>query len=124
MDVKMLPRLSFLYFFTIASFFFSNCNQKSKEVVPNYVIAKDTMVHLLAEIHLLESSLGIKIFEERKIINARNLVKSKIYKDYRISRERFVKSYNYYALNPMLIDSIYIDVISEITKRQAEMNKN
>jgi hypothetical protein len=100
------------------------CKEKQVNLeIPKDIIAKDTMVQLLTEMHLLESSLGIRIFEERKISNTRNLLKAKIYSNYHVSKDRFLKSYDFYAKQPNVIDSMYVDVISEITKRQAEQLK-
>ena len=101
---------------------FASCKGKVEEPAfarPNDLMGRDTMVLLLTEMHLLESSLGIRIFEEKKIINTRNTVKDKIYKDYGVSKERFMSSYNYYVQKSTTIDSIFTDVISEISKRQA-----
>jgi hypothetical protein len=125
MDVKFKVRSlqlwpTALFFLILMNF---SCKEKKQEKIPANIIGKDTMVHILAEIHLLESSLGIRIFEEQKIVATRNIVKSKIYKQYGVSKERFFSSYNYYTQNSAAIDTIYIDVISEISKRQAEQIK-
>lgn len=99
------------------------CKEEKKVQKQADVIGRDTMVLILTDLHLLESSLGIKIFEDGKINNTRNLIKTKIYKNYGISKEKFYKSYNFYAQQSSVIDSIFIDVISEISKRQAEQIK-
>lgn len=102
----------------------SSCKEKVQEnPPPRNLITKDTMVKLLAEMHLLESSFGIKIFEDKKIISSRNAIKSKIYKDYGVTKDRFFESYNFYVQQPLIIDSIYTDVISEISKRQTLLQK-
>ena len=125
MDVKVKLKKTKLWLivlcFSVVSF--TSCKEKKQELRPTFVIAKDTMVQILAEVHLLESSIGIRIFEEKKIVYTRNIVKSKIYKKYGVSKERFFKSYNYYTKNSESIDSIYTDVISEISKRQFELLK-
>lgn len=101
----------------------NSCKEEKKETLPSNLIGKDTMVLMLTEMHLLEASIGIRVFEEKKIMETRNLVKSKIYTDYGVSKEHFFKSYRYYAQNPAALDSMYIDVISEISRRQAEQLK-
>ena len=125
MDVKVKLQKAKLWLivlcFSVVSF--TSCKEKKQELRPTYVIAKDTMVQILAEVHLLESSIGIRIFEEKKIVYTRNIVKSKIYEKYGVSKERFFKSYNYYTKNSESIDTIYTDVISEISKRQFELLK-
>jgi hypothetical protein len=99
------------------------CKEKINEPKPANLIARDTMVLILAEFHLLESSFGVRIFEEKEIANSRNMLKSKIYKDYHVTKERFFDSYNYYAKQTLTIDSIYTDIISEIAKRKAQQIK-
>jgi hypothetical protein len=125
MDVKVKVQNARLWPIVLcfSVFSFISCKEKKQELRPDYVIGKDTMVQILAEIHLLESSIGIRVFEEKKIVYTRNIVKSKIYKKYGVSKERFFKSYNYYTKDNEAIDTIYTDVISEISKRQFELLK-
>ena len=103
--------------------FISACSEPKQEPIPVGIIAQDTMVQMLTEIHLLESSLSIRIADESSLKNTRNAIKSKIYLNFGVSKEQFYKSYKYYAEKPVLIDSIYINVISEISKRQVEQTK-
>lgn len=103
--------------------FISACSEPKQEPIPLGIIAQDTMVQMLAEIHLLESSLSVRIADESSLKNTRNAIKSKIYLNFGVSKEQFYKSYKYYAEKPVLIDSIYINVISEISKRQVEQTK-
>jgi hypothetical protein len=103
--------------------FISACSEPKQEPIPVGIIAQDTMVQMLTEIHLLESSLSVRIADESSLKNTRNAIKSKIYSNYGVSKEQFYKSYKYYAEKPVLIDSIYINVISEISKRQVEQTK-
>jgi hypothetical protein len=121
MDVKFKIQRVFLFSFTILGVLMgiSSCKENKIESIPSYVIKKDTMVHILAEIHLLESSMGIRIFDEKQIAYSRNKIKSKIYKKHGVSKERFFKSYDYYSQNSASLDTIYTDVISEISKLQA-----
>mgnify|MGYP000967563473 CR=1 FL=1 len=113
---------NFPLIFCVIFLLFASCKgkiEKPELARPKDLMGRDTMVILLTEMHLLESSLGIRIFEDKKIINTRNAVKDKIYKDYGVSKERFMSSYNYYVQKSTTIDSIFTDVISEISKRQA-----
>ena len=100
-----------------------SCKEKKVEKIPSNILGKDTMVQILTEMHLIESSLGIRIFEDKKIIHTRNVIKAKVYQQYGVSKDRFFNSYNYYSQNSAAIDTIYADVISEITKRQAQQLK-
>ena len=124
MDVSLSQKKVnyFPLIFCLAFVFFTSCKENIQQAElskPKDLMGRDTMVILLTEMHLLESSLGIRIFEDKKIINTRNTIKDKIYKDYGVSKERFMSSYNYYVQKSTTIDSIFTDVISEISKRQA-----
>jgi hypothetical protein len=126
MDVKIKSRCCYdLTLFFIALIMLSlGCKPANKQSKPKNIIGRDTMVMILADIHLLETSLGIKVFEDRKMNETRNHIKEKIYKKYLVNKKQFRLSYDYYAMQSATIDSIYIDVISEISKRQAELKKN
>jgi hypothetical protein len=101
-----------------------SCKHQKTEIKPVHLIGKDTMVKVLADIHLLEASLGIKVFEEKKMDHTRNLIKEKIYGNYAVSKKQFFDSYNYYSQHSAQLDSIYTDVITEISKRQSELKKS
>ena len=125
MDVKVkLHQLSIaVKVCLLISLFSASCAHQNESAVPADIISKDTMILILTDIHLLESSLNLRIFEDRKLMNARNAIKPKIYRDYGVTKAQFYKSYDYYANKPLLIDSIYTDVISEISKQQAKQVK-
>lgn len=101
----------------------NSCKEEPKEKIPTNLISTDTMVLIITDFHLIESSLGIRIFEDKKMMNTRNILKSKIYKDYGVTKENFFESYNYYTQKNEIIDSIYANVLTEITKRQAKQLK-
>lgn len=125
MDVKIKSKCCYdLTLFFIALIMLSlGCKPANKQSKPKNIIGRDTMVMILADIHVLEASLGIKVFEDRKMNQTRNHIKQKIYKNYSVSKKQFLLSYDYYAMQSATIDSIYMDVISEISKRQAERKK-
>ncbi|MFN4811032.1 MAG: DUF4296 domain-containing protein [Bacteroidota bacterium] len=125
MDVKIKSRCCYdlTLFFTALIMLGLGCKPANKQSKPKNIIGRDTMVMILADIHLLEASLGIKVFEDRKMNETRNHIKEKIYKKYLVNKIQFRSSYDYYAMQSANIDSIYIDVISEISKQQAEIKK-
>jgi len=46
-----------------------------------------------------------------------------IYKNYGITKEDFLKSYTFYQDNPVLLNQLYDNVLSEMSKREAQINK-
>ncbi len=123
MDVK----LKLTFFVILISFLLTStaCNKKTPSTVapPHHVIAKDTLVLILADFHVLEASLTLKMLDDKTTANMRNVLKDKIYKDYNVSKERFFNSYAYYEKKPIALDSIYCEVITEITQRQSKLTK-
>ena len=46
-----------------------------------------------------------------------------IYKNYGITKEEFLKSYLFYQNNPVLLNKLYDDVLSEMSKREGKISK-
>ena len=44
-----------------------------------------------------------------------------IYKKNNVSEEIFKKSYNYYIQHPLLLDSVYSDIITKLSNNQARL---
>ena len=117
MDVRFPTLILFL----VMSMLLFSCQSKKPEIVPTAIIGKDTMVQMLTELHLIEASLAIKMTEKRKINALRNELKEKLYAKYGMKKERFYDSYNYYKERPQIIDSLYINVLTELSKKQAQL---
>jgi hypothetical protein len=46
-----------------------------------------------------------------------------IYKNHKTTKEEFVKSYTFYVNNPILLNKLYDDILSEMSNREAKINK-
>jgi hypothetical protein len=48
---------------------------------------------------------------------------TQIYKNHGITRAEFLKSYHYYETQPELMDKLYEELLSELSRRQAQLSK-
>ncbi|MCC6251622.1 MAG: DUF4296 domain-containing protein [Bacteroidia bacterium] len=127
MDVNLKRYLQKLYYIAIAFvmlIIIASCHKNETAPTPSIrPIGVDTIVKVLADIHLIEASVNIRFIEDYKKQETRNTLKSKIYKQYGITALKFKESYDYYSENPILLDSIYTEVITEITQRELKTIK-
>lgn len=105
--------------------FFSSCSLEQKEIsIPNYVISQDSMVHILVDVHIQEAMMNQYSQEGRHM--KMNPVKQYqlIFDKYKISKERYDSSYQFYLDNPSLMNKIYESVVIELSKKQAEIEQD
>lgn len=105
--------------------FFSSCLLEKKEIsIPNYVISQDSMVHILVDVHIQEAMMNQYSQEGRHM--KMNPVKQYqlIFDKYKISKERYDSSYQFYLDNPSLMNKIYESVVIELSKKQAEIEQD
>jgi hypothetical protein len=88
--------------------------------LPEGILPRDSVVVILADIHIAEAGALNK--------TAGGDVLKQFAKDHYLyvlqihntTREAFEKSYRYYAEEPEKFESMYTDVINELSRRQAE----
>lgn len=105
--------------------FFSSCSLEQKEIsIPDYVISQDSMVHILVDVHIQEAMMNQYSQEGRHM--KMNPVKQYqlIFDKYKISKERYDSSYQFYLDNPSLMNKIYENVVIELSKKQAEIEQD
>lgn len=115
-----------LLFFGLIIISLVACTQKLKQIpeVPTDLIPKDTMTSLFADLRLMDAILVNDQKNRRAKIEETNLfLYNSILEKYHVSRDRFDRSFNYYASNLDEFDKIYEDVISQLAKQKAELEK-
>ncbi len=111
-----------LHFYLIISFVFSFGCQDSA-IVSSGIISKDTLVDILADMHVIEASFALGHLDSSSNgIKPENVNKAVLEK-YSISRSRFDTSYNYYISKPKEFNQIYDEVINKLSQKQARVNK-
>jgi hypothetical protein len=94
-----------------------SCKPK-EDPVPAKVIGRDTMVNLLADLHLAEAKMLVSGKEFNSSVLKSAYLQNVLLKA-KIDTARFSESFQFYATHPALFSSVYDDVITEISKRQA-----
>ena len=80
------------------------------------------MVEIITEIELTQALLKVKIANQ-DTVNQKQLF-DETFNQFDISEKEFNTSLIYYCKEPKLLEEIYVKVINNISKRQAELNKH
>lgn len=110
--------LNFLLMFAIS------CGKKKKAfVVPDGIIKKEEMVKVLADIHITEATINLRNVSSTNTVSLNAALYKNVFVKHKISKEEFEKSYAFYSSNTELFNDVYDNVITELTKMQAEEEK-
>lgn len=107
-------RLAVLFSFIVLF----SCKQRPSEI-PKQIIPKDSMINIMVDLYLTDA-LIINPTTQSKIrnISSNSLYQSVLYK-YKIDKERFDKSLDFYSNNPQILDSMYDIVITKLSLIQS-----
>ena len=110
------------YFFTVvvSVLLFQSCARR-EEVVPKEIISPDSMVAILVDVHLAEATASMNRINDIQRFSAPELYPV-IYKSHHTDSITFRKSFDYYLDHPKKLDKIYEQVISELSRRESEIN--
>ncbi|MFN8278507.1 MAG: DUF4296 domain-containing protein [Chitinophagales bacterium] len=103
-------------------FLWSSCKE-GKERIPSDVVQRDTMVQILSDIHIADAVVEKKSSAERPDTALTEGMYQQIFQHHGITRQQFYSSYHYYEQHPALMNELYPDVISELSRRQANAAK-
>ncbi|MBK7681287.1 MAG: DUF4296 domain-containing protein [Bacteroidia bacterium] len=99
---------------------FFGCSKKQVEV-PADVIPRDTMIVVLAEIHLAEASIQVLNVEVKDSLKAVSFgFYNYIFSKHNITQELFKKSFDYYRSEPAYFHAMYDEVITRLSEDQAK----
>ncbi len=127
----------------IAILFLFSCSQPNKQIVkePDDLIPQEKMANILAEVHLLEATLGIRSspmpqmrshlpmeFSHDSISiaiaanpeNKKPLPYYDIFKRLGVTEKQYEESMAWYSSDPEKLNDLYDAVIVELTKRQTQ----
>ena len=99
---------------------FFGCSKKEVKV-PADVIPRDTMIVVLAEIHLAEASIQVLNVEVKDSLKAVSFgLYNYIFSKHKITQELFKKSFDYYRSEPAYFHAMYDEVITHLSEDQAK----
>ena len=88
---------------------------------PGGIIHRDTMVLVLAEVEIAESALREMQNVGKETGELKEAYYHNIFRRHGISREQFDSSLLYYRSDPAVMDKIYEDVITRLSKMESEV---
>lgn len=104
----------------LMSLWLSACKHTKSE---KPVIDKETFMNILIDIHLTEASLmQSNPFEKGRTLTMM-MQYDKIFEKYKVSREDFMKTFDYYRQHPKEMDELYNEMTEIMTVKEAELSK-
>jgi hypothetical protein len=94
-----------------------------KDNKPADLIPEEKMIEILTDIHIADAVVEQKYTTQKPDLPLTNALYTRIYKNYGITAARYKSSYKYYEAHPALMDKIYTQVITELSKKEALLNK-
>lgn len=87
---------------------------------PSDALTQTQMSDILADMHLADAIASSKVgnadSSNQTAVNYREF----IYKKYNTTHEKFTESFNFYKDNPILMDSIYAEVITKLSNKETQ----
>ena len=114
----MLKKIPYLI---ILTFLFA-CTREEVSI-PDNILPQEKMVQLLADIHIAEVTANYKSLGDTNKVDVKTLY-LEIYKKHSITTEEYKKSYHFYLDHPTLLNKMYDEVITELNRRQTEIQNN
>jgi hypothetical protein len=101
----------------------AGCKQPLPDI-PSDVLPTEKMVKIIADMHIADAVAETKKAQEGKDnVALTNEYYKQIYKIHNVSEEDFKRSYKFYEDNPGWMDQVYKGVITELSKKQAEVGQ-
>ena len=104
---------NYLFVMVLTALVFS-CREP-KEKMPDNILSEKKMIDVLIEIHLIEANLSNKNLPKDTGLIYYNLYKKDMYKKFNIDDSTYIKSFNYYAAHPQIMDKIYEKVVDSLS---------
>jgi len=91
--------------------------------VPDDVIAMKEMQAILLDMHITDAVAETKSqmgMSERLLTEEYH---EQVFKNHKVSREKFLKSYKFYEANPKLLNKMYDEILDDLSKREEGLSK-
>jgi len=94
-----------------------------KDPKPADLIPQEKMIQVLVDVHVADALVEHKSGMQNPNLPLTNALYTQIYHNYGITAKQFRSSYKYYESHPVLMDNLYTQVITELSKKEAVLNK-
>jgi hypothetical protein len=98
----------------------ASCGEKDENAeLPAYVIDRKTFTAIITDIHLVEAALVEKQHQGALSFDLSEIYYDSLFTKYSITRPQFDSSIAHYSRNPAVLDAIYVNVITNLSKIQS-----
>ena len=112
-----------IFFFLTLSLFLACSKEKPAEKVPPEIISFDSMITVMADMHLAETRMLMGGLSDSAAKAKQASHYKFVFEKNKIDNIRFKNSFEYYNSRISLMNNLYEKVIHELSKRQAEVEK-
>ena len=111
-------RIVFLYVLTCL--LLVSCTADTQVAIPDSVLPQDKMVAVMVDVHLLEATMNLNVFNVDRTVAEEPAPGFDVLKKNGITKQQFDESYNFYSQHPALLNDVYEMVLNELSRMQAE----
>src|SRR6476659_4261663 len=94
---------------------------KKEPGIPPAIISPDKMVGILTDVHIAQAAVSTYNVGDTVKYSVSDYMPA-IFKNHAITKEQFDSSLQYYSSNPALLDSIYKEVLEELSRKEGELD--
>ena len=91
---------------------------------PADLIPQQQMIDILVDIHVADALVEQKYGAQNPNLPLTNALYTRIDQNYHITAAQYKTSYHYYEAHPQLMDKMYEQVITELSKKEAVIAKS
>jgi hypothetical protein len=99
------------------------CDNSYKDDKPVDLIPQPEMIQVLADIHIADAVAEQKYGQASPNLPLTVALYNRIYQNHHITAAQYKSSYQYYEMHAQQMDNMYTQIITELSKREAVMNK-
>jgi hypothetical protein len=107
------------FFFVISLFFLISCKQNKPDEIPENILAKDKMILVLTDMHILESAINLNLVSANFTAND-SVMFYNVFENNHTSKKQYEESLNFYKSHPKLLNELYDSVLVLLSRKQAE----
>ena len=109
-------------FFLGIFFLFISCSG-NQDKTPLNILNKDEMVAVLIDIQLADATVNLSKYGQSHFPGDKVKLFDEIYSKHKITKKKFEESFVYYTDHPEKFQKIYAEVITGLSRKQAELAK-
>ena len=106
-------------YLSILLLLFACSPQKAK--APDHLLSQTQMSDIIAEMHLADAiASGTKAGNVDSVNQEAISLNAFVLEKHQITHEQFMESFDFYRQNPILMDSVYAEVITKLSSQEME----